>query len=166
LVIVFSIATFVALALQTSLPHLLPLGMLVPDFALILAADLGLRHHRALAAVLAFCIGYATDAFSGGQLGLNALMMLMVFLMAYWLSRSLISASAAVGVVAVFVGVILSDFGGYIVSSGWSPPEHIGALMAPVLMQAAITALVAPPVFAIMQWATRKTGLRRRGAHE
>lgn len=166
LVILFSIATFIALALQTSLPRLLPLGMLVPDLALILTVDLGLRHHRAVAALLAFGIGYATDAFSGTQLGLNALMMMLVFLMAYWLSRALISASTPVGVIAVFVGVILSDFGGYIVSSGWSAPERIGALMPPVLMQAAITAIMAPLVFAIMGWATRMAGLRRRGAHE
>lgn len=166
LVILFSIATFVALALQTFLPRMLPLGIFVPDLALILAVDLGLRHHRAVAALMAFGIGYATDAFSGTQLGLNALMMVLVFLMAYWLSRSLISASAAVGVVAVFVGVIISDFGAYIISSGWTVPEHLGALMVPVVMQAAITALLAPPMFAIMGWAARMTGLRRRGAHE
>ena len=166
LVILFSIATFVALALQTSLPHLLPLGMFVPDLALILTVDLGLRHHRALAALLAFGIGYATDAFSGTQLGLNALMMTLVFLMAYWLSRSLISTSTAVGVVAVFVGVIFSDFGSYIVSSGWTAPDRIGALTPPVLMQAAITAILAPPVFSIMGWATRMAGLRRHDARE
>jgi rod shape-determining protein MreD len=166
LLILFSIATFIALALQTSLPHLLPLGMFVPDLALILAVDLGLRHHTAIAALLAFGIGYATDAFSGTQLGLNALMLTFVFLMAYWLSRSLISAGTAVGVIAVFVGVIFSDFGSYIASSGWTAPDRVGALMPPVLMQAAITALLSPPVFTIMGWAARMAGLRHRGARE
>ena len=60
---VFAIATLVALALQTTIPRLLPFDILVPDLTLVLAVDLGLRYHGMAAALTAFAIGYATDAF-------------------------------------------------------------------------------------------------------
>jgi rod shape-determining protein MreD len=162
----FSIATFIFLALQTTLPRLLPIGIFVPDLVLILAVDLGMRHHGALSALMAFAMGYATDAFSGSHLGLNALTLTLVFLLAYWLARSLISTSAVIGVVVVFAGVMFKDIGGYIVSSGWSAPPDLRALIPPMLLQAAITALLAPWVFGIMERATRLVGLRQRAARE
>lgn len=163
---VFSIATLIALAIQTTLPHLLPIGMFVPDLVVILAVDLGLKHHQALAAAMAFAMGYAIDAFSGTQLGLNALMMTLVFLFAYWLSRSLISTGSAVGIIAVFLGVMATDFGNYLIGSGFSLPSHAGAMIPPILIQAAITALLTPWVFGIMGRATRMVGLRQRSLRE
>jgi rod shape-determining protein MreD len=164
LVLVFTLATLVALVLQTTLPRVLPLGMLMPDLVVILAVDLALRHPGVLAAAMAFAMGYAVDAFSGMQLGLNALLMTLVFLLAYWLSRVLISTSTAIGALAVFAGVIFSDIGSYLISSGWAPPERLHALMPPVLIQAGITALLTPSVFAIMGRATGMVGLRMSGA--
>lgn len=166
LLAVFSIATLIALAIQTTLPHLLPIGMFVPDLVVILAVDLGLKHHQALAAAMAFGMGYAIDAFSGTQLGLNALMMTLVFLFAYWLSRSLISTGSAVGIIAVFVGVMATDFGNYLIGAGLSVPSHPGAMIPPILIQAAITALLTPWVFGIMGRATRMVGLRQRSLRE
>ncbi len=164
LLLLFSAATFVALAIQTTLPRVVPLGILVPDLVLILAVDLGLRHPGALAAVMAFAMGYAADAFSGVELGLNALLLTTVFLLAYWLSRALISTSTAIGVIAVFVGVIFSDVGNYLVSSGFATPDRLRALMPTVLIQAAVTALLTPSVFRFMGWAARLVGLRARSA--
>ena len=164
LLLLFSLATFVALVLQTMLPRLLPLGVLVPDFVLILAVDLGMRHPRALTALMVFAMGYAVDAFSGIELGLNALLLTLVFIFAYWLSRLLISTSTAIGVMAVFIGVILSDVGNYLISSGFTPADRLHALMPAVLIQAAVTALLTPLVFRITGWAARMTGLRMSNA--
>lgn len=77
---VFSIATLIALALQTTFTRLLPFDVLMPNLALVLAVNLGLRYYSAAAALMAFGIGYATDTFSGGQLGLNALLFILVFI--------------------------------------------------------------------------------------
>jgi rod shape-determining protein MreD len=164
LLLLFSLATFVALVLQTTLPRLLPLGILVPYFVLILAVDLGMRHPRALTALMAFAMGYAVDAFSGVELGLNALLLTVVFAFAYWLSRVLISTSTVIGVTAVFVGVIFSDIGNYVISSGFAPADRLHALMPAVLIQAAVTALLTPSVFRITGWAARTVGLRIHGA--
>lgn len=164
LLLLFSLATFVALVLQTMLPRLLPLGILVPDFVLILAVDLGMRHPRALTALMAFAMGYAVDALSGVNLGLNALLLTIVFVFAYWFSRMLISTSAAIGVMAVFFGVIVSDLGNSLISSGLAGGHRLNALMPAVLIQAAVTALLTPAVFYLTGWAARTVGLRIDGA--
>jgi len=164
LLLLFSLAAFVALTLQTALPRLLPLGILVPDLVLILAVDLGLRHPRVLTALMAFAMGYAVDAFSGVELGLNALLLTMVFVFAYWLSRVLVSTSTAIGVIAVFGGVIFSDIGNYLITSRFALADRLHALMPAVLIQAAITALLTPSVFRLTEWAARTMGLRTRGA--
>lgn len=163
LLLLFSLATFVALVLQTTLPRLLPFGILMPDLVLILAVDLGMRHPRVLTALMAFAMGYAVDVFSGVELGLNALLLTVVFIFAYWLSRVLISASTAVGVMAVFVGVVFSDVGNYLISSGLAPADRLHVLMPAVLIQAAVTALLTPSVFQITGWAARMVGLRMHG---
>jgi rod shape-determining protein MreD len=164
LLLLFSLAAFVALTLQTALPRLLPLGILVPDLVLILAVDLGLRHPRVLTALMAFAMGYAVDAFSGVELGLNALLLTMVFVFAYWLSRVLVSTSTAIGVIAVFAGVIFSDIGNYLIASRFALADRLHALMPAVLIQAAMTALLTPSVFRMTEWAARIAGLRTRGA--
>jgi rod shape-determining protein MreD len=162
LLLLFTFAAFVALVLQTALPRLLPLGILVPDFVLILAVDLGMRHPGALTALMAFSMGYAVDAFSGVELGLNALLLTMVFIFAYWLSRVLISTSTAIGVIAVFAGVIFSDLGNYLISSRLAAADRLHAAMPAVLIQAAVTALFTPSVFRVTAWAAQTAGLRVR----
>jgi len=163
---VFSIAAILALALQTTVPRLLPIAALFPDLVLILAVDLGFRHYGMVAAVMAFVIGYATDAFSGSQLGMNALMLTLVFVLAYWLSRVLISHSPAIGAVAVFGGVILQNIGVYLLSSGFNGPVNLSGVIAPTLLQAAVSALITPWVFDMTGWATSLLGLRQRGQRE
>jgi rod shape-determining protein MreD len=161
LLLLFSLAAFVALLLQTALPRLLPLGILVPDFVLILVVDLGMRHPRALTALMAFAMGYAVDAFSGVELGLNALLLTLIFTFAYWLSRML-STSTGIAVMAVFAGVIFSDIGSYLISSGFAPSDKLHTLMPAVLIQAAVTALLTPSVFRMTGWLAQAVGLRMR----
>jgi rod shape-determining protein MreD len=164
---VFAIATLVALALQTTIPHLLPFDALVPELTLVLVVELALRYSNTMmAALTAFAIGYATDAFSGSKLGLNALAFTLVFILTRWFSRTLFSAGRGIGVVAVFGGVILCGFVEDIASAGGSWPATPGLLLPALLIQAALTTLCAPAVFATMKWTTRMVGLRQRGARE
>jgi rod shape-determining protein MreD len=163
---VFSIATIFALALQTTFTRLLPFDVLMPNLALVLAVNLGLRYYSAAAALMAFGIGYATDTFSGGQLGLNALLFILVFILTSGLSRSLLSSTAVIGVIAVFGAVIFIDLGNAVAAADWGRSESLGLAMPAILIQAAITALCAPAVFAVMAGAARAVGLRQRGLRE
>ncbi|HUN59573.1 MAG TPA: rod shape-determining protein MreD [Candidatus Binataceae bacterium] len=166
LVALFSAATLIALAIQTTIPHWLPTGMFVPDLVMILAVDLGMKHHGALPALMAFGIGYATDAFAGTHPGFNAFVLTLVFLLAYALSRYLISTSVAIGIVVVFIGVLIQGLFDYVVSLGWQTGLRPGTLVAPVLIQAVITAFLTPWVLAIMSWAKRSLGLRQISVRE
>jgi rod shape-determining protein MreD len=166
LVALFSAATLIALAIQTSIPHWLPSGMFVPDLVLILAVDLGVRHHGAVPALMAFGIGYATDAFSGLHPGFNAFVLTLAFLLAYGMSRYLISTSVAIAVVAVFLGVLLQGVFEYIVSLGWQTGLRPSTLLMPVLVQALITAALTPWVVLLLSWAKRGLGLRQVSVRE
>jgi rod shape-determining protein MreD len=166
LIALFSIATLCALAVQTTVPHLLPVGTFVPDLVLILAVDLGLRHHGAVSPVMAFAMGYATDAFSGTHLGLNAFMLTLVFLMTYQLSRHLLSTSSVIGAIAVFVGVMLAGFGDIVLGAEPGAMPRFGAIMPGLMLQAGITTLLAPWIFAMMEGIGRTFGLRPSAARE
>ena len=163
---VFSIATVIALALQTTITRFLPFAVLMPNLVLVLAVNLGLRYYGAAAALMAFGIGYATDAFSGGLLGLNALLFSLVFILTYGMSRSLLSSTTAIGVIAVFAGVIFIDLGNELAGADLAPRASLGPAMPAILIQAAITALSAPPVFALTAGTARLVGLRQRGLRE
>jgi rod shape-determining protein MreD len=166
LVVLFSAATLIALAIQTTIPHWLPTGMFVPDLVMILTVDLGMKHHGAVSALMAFGIGYATDAFAGTHPGFNAFVLTMVFLLAYGLSRYLISTSVAIGVVVVFIGVLIQGVFDYVVNLGWETGLRPGTLATPVLAQAVITAFLTPWVLAILNWAKRSMGLRQISVRE
>jgi rod shape-determining protein MreD len=166
LVALFSAATLIALAIQTTIPHWLPTGMFVPDLVMILTVDLGMKHHGAVPALMAFGIGYATDAFAGTHPGFNAFVLTLVFLLAYGLSRYLISTSVAIGIVVVFLGVLIQGVFDYVVSLGWKTGLRPGTLVMPVLVQAIITAFLTPWVLAILNWAKRSLGLRQVSVRE
>ena len=93
--------------------------MLVPNLIVILAVDLGLRHHGAIPVALAFAMGYATDAFAGTTLGLNAMLTTIVYLIAYAVSTRLMVTTAFIGAVLVFFSALLMTFGAVTVGSGW-----------------------------------------------
>ena len=166
LVALFSAAALIALAIQTTIPHWLPTGMFVPDLVMILTVDLGMKHHGAVPALMAFGIGYATDAFAGTHPGFNAFVLTLVFLLAYGLSRYLISTSVAIGIVVVFIGVLIQGAFDYVVNLGWETGLRPGALVMPVLVQAIITAFLTPWVLAILNWAKRSLGLRQVSVRE
>jgi len=163
LVALFAIATLIALALETTIPHWLPLGMLAPNLVLILAVDLGMKHHGALGAMIAFAMGYAVDSFSGTHLGLNAFMLTLVYLIAYGLSRYLISTSTAIGAILVFIGAMLTGLANSFGIAG--SPGTVG-IVPRLALQGAISALFTPWVFAVMGSGKRAVGLRARSVRE
>ena len=162
MVALFTALTFIALAIQTIAARWLPLSALVPDFVLMLGVDLGLRHRRALAPLMAFAMGYAMDAFSGSQLGLNAFVVTLVFLMAYEVGTHTSASGPQAGAVLAFIAVLIQSLGGFLISTQFGAPGQLGALMPAALLQAALTALLAPPVFALVARAERLAGLSRQ----
>lgn len=159
LVALYAVAAVLALALQTALPTLVSPRFLVPNLIVILAVDLGLRHHGALAALMAFAMGYATDSTSGTRLGANALLVTMVFLLTYEVSRRLLVTTSLFGAVAVFAGAILTGVGALAITTEGAALARAGTFFPDIAAQAAISALIAPPVFGLLGRLKRTIGL-------
>ena len=159
LTILFGFLAFVALAIETAVPYWFSLRVLVPNLIVILIVDLGLRHHGALPVALAFAMGYATDAFAGTTLGLNAMLTTIVYLIAYAVSTRLMVTTAFVGALLVFLSALLMTFGAVALGSGWSGLAMTEPLYPQFAEQAAVSAVFAPVIFGIAGGLKRLAGL-------
>ncbi len=163
----FTLAAIIALGLQSGGLHWLPLGVLIPDLILILAVDLGLKHHSAGAALIAFAMGLALDSLSGPRVGLNAFTITLVFLLSYELSRHLWIANAMMAAVAVFVAVLIKDFGVLALTGSFGGSHRADLTMLEmVLAQALFTALLSVLIFPLLDGCKRLLGLPARGERE
>jgi rod shape-determining protein MreD len=162
----FAVLTFISLAIETAVPYWLPTRALIPNLIVILAVDLGLRHHGAVPALVAFAMGYATDALSGTIMGLNAFLITIVFILSYELSVRLLVTNALVGAVAVFVGVMIAMLGALAISSGGAALSDASRMLPAFAIQAAVSAAFAPPIFAGLAAIKRAIGLPAGSARE
>lgn len=162
MVALFSALTLIALALQTTASRFLPLTELVPDLVLVLAVDLGLRHRRALAPIMAFAMGYAMDAVAGSQLGLNSFTVTLTYLLAYEAGVHTSAAGPEAGAVLVFIAVLIQSLGGFLMGTQFRTPDQLALLLPAALLQATLTAVVAPPVFRLIEALRRMAGLSQQ----
>ena len=143
------------LLVQTTLFHALPFGVYPsPDILVIIGVFLGLHRHTVGGAVAAFVLGYLQDAVSGETTGLNAFGMVVVYLLVYLTCRSLWVDNVVSKVVLVFLAscvkavavlALSALFGAF--DGEWAPA------LSGMLVNAAIAAALAPPVFALLSGA-------------
>lgn len=157
LILLFAVFAVLGLAFESAVPHLIYFRHLVPNLIIILVVDLGLRHHGVLPAIMAFVMGYATDALAGSHPGLNAFMMTMVFLVSYEVSTRLMVTNSFVGATLVFFSVIGVALATIAMTSGVNALS--GSLLPGLTLEAFITALVAPVMFSILSGSKRLMGL-------
>jgi rod shape-determining protein MreD len=157
--ILFAVLAYLALAIETSIPYWVQTRVLIPNLIVILAVDLGLRHHGVIPALIAFAMGYATDAFSGSALGINAFLITAVYLLTYEISSRLLVTNAAVGATFVFVGVIVTSVGALVLGDGSAGFAAVGPMLTSFAANAAVSALVAPAVFRFVAILKRMVGL-------
>jgi rod shape-determining protein MreD len=159
LVALFAVLTLIALAIQTTASRWLPLSALVPDLVLVLAVDLGLRHRRALAPIIAFAMGYAMDSFSGSQVGVNTFVVTLTYLLAYEVATHTSATGTESGAVLAFIAVLMQSLGGFLISTQFRAPGQLWGLVPAALLQATVTAVIAAPVFALTAGLKRIMGL-------
>ena len=140
------------LLVQTTLFHALPFGFYPsPDILVVICVFLGL-HRQTVGGVLgAFALGYVQDAVSGSATGLNAFGMVVVYVLVYLTCRSLWVDNVVSKVVLVFLAscvksiavlTISALFGAF--DAGWGPT------LSSALLNAALAAALAPPLFALL----------------
>jgi rod shape-determining protein MreD len=157
-ILLFTFAAAIALAIQTEVAFWFPISMLIPNLVLILVVDLGFRHHGIAAAIVAFAMGYALDTFSGSTLGMNAFLMTLVYLFCYQLSLRLLVMNSAVAVLTVFFCAMFAGIGAVAIGAHGLVLSRATPVLPQLLAKAAITAIVAPFVFALLSGV--RTGLR------
>lgn len=163
--ILFAVATVISLVIETARP-LAGLHPLIPNLIVILAVDLGLRHHGAFPALLAFLMGYAADAFSGTHLGLNAFLITAVYLFSYEISSRLLVTNSIVGAITVFFGAMLAGLGAVGIPAGRAALDAMTAVFGSVLLRALVTAIVSPLVFSMLAAGKRAMGMSMKTARE
>ena len=166
LILLFSIFVVLGLAFESAGARIVSMRSLIPNLIIILAVDLGLRHHGVLPAILAFAMGYATDAIAGSHPGLNAFMMTMVFLVSYEVSTRLMTSNAGVGATLVFFSVIATALGTIAIANGFGALSSTGPMLPGLTLQASITAIITPLIFSILATTKRLTGMTERSSRE
>lgn len=166
LLLLYAGFAILALAIETAVPHLVPIRAIVPNLIVILAVDLGLRHHGVPAALMAFAMGYATDALSGAQFGSEAFMITLVYLASYEISLRLMVTSAAIGAMIVLLATPITALGALALSVGAAELGRIGPILPWLVAQSVVSALVAPVVFALLTRTKRLIGLPAHAARE
>jgi rod shape-determining protein MreD len=166
LILVFGLFALVSLGIETALPHLIPVGAFLPNLIVILAVDLGLRHHGAIPALIAFAMGYATDALSGSHLGLNALFVTLAFVAAYEMSSRLMVTNAFVGAMLVMIATVVIALGSIALTAGIASLGDIGPLVPALATQAFLSAILTAPIFALLAGVKKAIGLPIAAARE
>lgn len=151
--ILFIVAGFLVVLLQTTVLHLLPLGRFVPDLALVLCVYLGLNHPTVGAVVGTFVLGYSVDVFSaGGVLGLNAFAFSLVFLAVYLSSRAIWVHSPLSSAPVVFFASWIKVAALQGLWTLFLAMEGLGAgALKYTLVDAILAAVLAPAIFSLLK---------------
>ena len=151
--LLFIVAGFLVVLLQTTVLHLLPLGRFVPDLALVLCVYLGLNHPTVGAVVGTFALGYSVDVFSaGGVLGLNAFAFSLVFLAVYLSSRAIWVHSPLSSAPVVFFAAWIKVAALQALWTLFLAMEGLGAgALKYTLVDAILAAVLAPGIFSLLK---------------
>jgi len=150
--LLFFLAGFIVVLLQTTFLHLFPLGPIVPDLILVLCVYWGLNHPTVGAVWGAFLLGYAVDVFSSPVLGLNAFAMSLVFLAVYLSSRRIWIHSPLLSAAVVFFASWVKGAALILVGTFFLAAEGlwIGVLKY-IFLEALVAAILAPGVFSLLR---------------
>jgi rod shape-determining protein MreD len=150
--LLFLAVGFVLVLLQTTILHLLPLGPIVPDLALVLCVYWGLNYPTVAAALGSFILGYSVDVFSSPLLGLNAFALSMVFLAVYLSSRCIWIHDSLLSAAVVFAASWVKALALLAASSFFLAPDGLWrGLFYYVFVDALAAAALAPLLFFLLR---------------
>jgi rod shape-determining protein MreD len=150
--LLFLSAGFLAVLFQTGFLHLLPLGRIVPDLALILCVYWGLNYPTVGAVLGSFVLGYSVDVFSSPVLGPNAFAMSLVFLAAYlssrciWIHNTLLSAGVVFFASCIKVAALILVWTLFL-----STEDLFVVVLKYIFWEALFAAILAPWIFSLLR---------------
>ncbi len=152
LFLLFFLVGIFVLLLQTTLLHLVPGGLIVPDLTLLVCVYLGMYHPTVGAALGSFLLGYSIDIVSSRIIGVNAFAMSLVFLSVYFSSRSIWLQNPMVSSLVVLLAALVKGAALVLVSAVFVSVEGfwVGAAWY-IIKEALLAAVLAPMVFALLR---------------
>jgi rod shape-determining protein MreD len=123
-------------------------GFPLPDIPLIIVFYMAHRKAAVDGALCAFALGYLDDAMSGGMLGTSSFSLVVIFLAVHLLSKVVQFTTPAVKGGGVFAASLLKGALAYYIlrAAGLDAIFQSG-----VFLEAAVSGLLAPAVFAVLQ---------------
>lgn len=154
-------AALIAMMLQTAIfPRLVPGGMLVPNFVLVLVVYVGLRHHGLAGLAGAFALGYFLDSFTGTMIGVHAFGFTIVYAAVVFVSGALWAETGAPAVLLVLGAGGLHTLTALVVTAavGASAPLWRHAIGLG-LVEMALVGICAPWIFRFLAWEEQVLGV-------
>jgi rod shape-determining protein MreD len=150
--LLFLFLGFIMVLLQTTVLHLLPLGPIVPDLTLVLCVYWALNRPTVGAVLGSFILGYSVDVLSSPVLGINALAMSLVFLIAYLSSRFILIVNPLLSAAVVFVASLLKAGTLVVALSVFvSAGDRPAGILRYIFLEALCAAVFAPVLFLLLR---------------
>ena len=154
---------FVLLVFQSTVAHLGPIDLFVPNAALSIVLYMGLHNYNASrGALISFAIGYLTDTFAGSPMGLFTFVAVAAFLISRVASLRLFLQGWFFEIVLTFFLTLIASL--LILGLRALFDRDFGSLLTHlkiVVSRAAATAVVAPLVFRGMAKIERASAKRK-----
>ena len=139
--------SFLGLVLQGSVLHGFMPAYLIPNFLLVLVVFLGFYEVSTLGVFLAFLAGLLFDLFSGSLIGPWAGSFVFVYALLAIFAQRLFIHSVSTVIISVFFANVIAT-GLYLALLYQFQPIR-GGLLSVSLIESLVSALVAPPLFAL-----------------
>jgi len=143
--------TLFALLLQSAIVPLLVGNAFTIDLLVIYVVYLGMRRHSVGAVVASFVLGYLQDTISGTAYGLHAFTMTLVYTLVHVTSRHLWVENALSQIAVVGVAATIKHLAAALVLALFWGSGEVGTMLGALGWSVVVTALLSPPVFAILE---------------
>ena len=111
---IYLILASIFLIIKTTILHILLPSVLIPDVILIMVFYLGFRRNSIEGVITVFALGYLSDVFSGGIIGVSSFTLVFIFVATSIFAKALILNNVVTKIGGVFVMSILKGILTYI----------------------------------------------------
>lgn len=151
--IVYLVFALLFLVIENTLLHLFFPSLLIPDVILIMVFYLGFNNRSTLGVLTAFSLGYLTDVFSAGLIGVSSFTLVVVFTITFMLARLLSLNSMLIKIGGTIFMSILKGILTYLIFRflNQNIPFYI------IFPAAISTGITSPFIFALLKKVEKRT---------
>lgn len=157
LVVVFLLVALLGLIVQSTIFHALSFSVIAPDFIVVLVVYLGLHYKSAFGVIAAFLLGLAADFASGQFIGPAAAGSIVAYNIASAVSQKVYAEHPIALVFLTFFCSLAKSFLFIGMLRFYTHVDVLDGHLSSLLLEALLSALIAPLVLRFLQWSTNET---------